>query len=124
MILQSLWNRVGDEWIVGKAARLLFGAAAALILVITAIFYYLPLPGNPAISARVLFGIIGVSGGLSVFFLWSGMWRYWIRYDRSGRFARRVWFVILLVGVCYGAVVYYLCVYLPNTGARTEERVA
>lgn len=124
MILQGLWKRVDDQWIVGKPARLLLGVAAALILVVTGVLCYLPLPENPTIITRILFGIIGVSGSLSIFFLWSGMWRYWIRYDHSARFTRRIWFVILLVGFCYGAIIYYLCVYLPATGTSAEEKAA
>jgi uncharacterized membrane-anchored protein len=123
MILRPFSKRMSDDWIVSKTARLLFGGAAALILILTGVFC-LPFPANPAIGTRVLFGIVGVGGGLSIFFLWSGMWRYWTRCDRSSRFARRLWFVVLLVGVCYGAIIYYLSVYLPNTGARAEERIA
>jgi hypothetical protein len=122
MILQRFWKRVSDEWIGSMAARLLFGAAAALIVIMTVSLHW-AIPQNPGPFAKLGFGLGGILGGLSVFFLWSGMWRYWIRRDSSSRFVRRIWFVILLVGFWYGAVAYYLCVYLPSTGARTQERV-
>ena len=123
MILQSFWEQVSDKWLSSKMARRLFGAATAMIVIIT-IAFYLPIPPDPPVAERVLLGLVGILSALSVFFLWSGMWCYWIRRDPSSRFARRVWFVVLLVGFWYGAAAYYLCVYLPGTRESVQERAA
>lgn len=108
-----LWERVGDEWFGAKRARRLFSAAAALVVTGTAVLCF-PIPAEPRFAVKLVLGLAGVLAGLSVFFLWSGMWQYWIRRDPSSRLARRAWFVILLVGFWYGAVAYCLCVYLRN----------
>jgi uncharacterized membrane-anchored protein len=123
MLLQSFWERVGDDWITSKPARLLFGVATSLIAMITFV-PFVRVSRNPPPLGNILLGLIGVLAGLSVFFLWSGMWRYWIRRDASSRSARRIWFIILLVGIWYGAVVYYLFVYLPTTRVEIRGRAA
>jgi len=56
-------------------------------------------------------GIEAVLGPLSVFFLWIGMWRYWIRIDNSSRREKIISFILLFVGMFYGAVIYYFFVY-------------
>jgi hypothetical protein len=42
------------------------------------------------------------------------MWKFWIARNEGSRLHKRVWFVLLLFGVWYGALAYYLAVYLPN----------
>jgi hypothetical protein len=67
------------------------------------------------VLSNTVLGIGGVLGAVGVFFLWGGMWRYWIGCDSSFVFARRVWFLALSVGLWYGAILYYVLVYLPQT---------
>jgi hypothetical protein len=43
------------------------------------------------------------------------MWHYWGECDSSSPAARRAWFFVLIFGLWYGAVLYYLFVYLPST---------
>ena len=123
MILQSLWKRAGDRWFSTNEARIVFGAAAGLILAVTAVLWR-GTPKNPAPAVNVGLGVLGVLAGLSIFFLWSGMWRYWIRCDSSRLLVRRIWFFVMLVGFWYGAVLYYICVYLPRTTTRRQQGVA
>jgi uncharacterized BrkB/YihY/UPF0761 family membrane protein len=61
-----------------------------------------------------LLAIGGAAIAVSAFFLWGGMWKYWIVCDSSSQLSRRVWFVVLIIGLWYGAVLYYLFVYLPD----------
>lgn len=67
---------------------------------------------------RLPWGILGVLGPIGLLFLWFGMWRYWVRVDDSNLWAKRAWFVVLLVGFWYGSVLYYLFAYLPQVIRR------
>lgn len=108
------WKRVTDEWLVSKSACTLFGLAAVIILAITAIaFAGLP-EGEVTPAGNLGFGILGVLGAVGIFFLWGGMWKFWSHLDSSARWVRRVAFAILVVGVWYGAILYFLLVYLPS----------
>jgi uncharacterized membrane protein len=109
-----IWKRIGDEWLDTKAASGLFGASAFVIVAVTPIWFgYVTIP-DTTLWANVFLGISGVVGALSVFFLWSGMWRYWMQCDASTRGVKRAWFLVLLIGFWYGAILYYLLAYLPR----------
>jgi hypothetical protein len=75
-----------------------------------------------SLLSRVFGGIAGVLGSLSVFLLWSGMWRYWTRIDESRKAGRRFWFCILLVGIWFGAALYYALVYVPEVKRHWREQ--
>jgi membrane protease YdiL (CAAX protease family) len=110
--LTYFWDRVGDRWLLSRIACALFIGASILIIVLTSLLA-LDVPTGSTAWSKTLWGGVGVLTGLSVFFVWSGMWRFWTKLDNSSRPARRVWFIILLFGLWYGAVLYFLCVYTP-----------
>lgn len=130
MFFKSLWDRIPDNWLVNRAATIVFAASALLaVTVFPAVSHidYSYVGAHPLANALV--GLYGVLGALSLFCIWSGMWRYWVRCDRSGPGARRLWFCVLLIGLWYGAAVYFVAVYLPQVLRRagpqpTDERVA
>jgi hypothetical protein len=64
--------------------------------------------------SRLPWGILGVLGPVAIFFLWFGMWRYWVRIDRTAGWERRKWFIVLLVGFWWGSCLYCMLVYLPQ----------
>lgn len=105
---EVFWDRIGDRWLVGRGAAVLFAASAmatvvgsvALIWKWAAVFAELP--------------ILIVTVCLSGLFLMSAMNRYWARCDRGSRVARRIWYFVLTLGVFYGASLYYAAVYLPQ----------
>jgi len=110
-----IWKWLGEEWFASKNASTLFAVCSVLTLVLTAVLYIgVPSPSALSTTSIVLFGIVGFLGPLAMFFLWGGMLRYWTRSEPSGRAATRFWFVLLIVGLCYGAILYYLFVYLPS----------
>jgi hypothetical protein len=117
-----IWKRISDEWLVSKAASGLFAVSSFVIAGVTWLLFGYNLPQNPPLTVEVLCGILGVSGPIAMFFLWGGMWRYWMRGEPSNRFLRRLWFVALVLGIWYGAILYYLLVYLPGAGTRAIER--
>lgn len=108
-----LWENVTDEWLVSRTACAFFGGAAFLGVALTTLLVAVPPHGEPTLALRVAWGALGVLGTLGLFFLWSRMWIFWKKYDSSSRWVRRLFFAILLVGLCYGAVLYFLLVFLP-----------
>jgi hypothetical protein len=123
-MLLFCWWRISDDWLVSRAAVYMFAIAALISCAMTPFIFGLLKINDFGLLSRILWGSAGVLGSLSVFFLWSGMWRYWTRIDESSKAGRRFWFCILIVGVWYGAALYYGLVYVPQVkthwGNRTE----
>lgn len=119
----QFWNRVSDKWLVSKVSSRLLAVSSALTVAVTLLLYSNFINQHSGAPWSVFYAILGVSGALSIFFLWGGMWRYWLLGEPSNRFARRIWFAILILGLWYGAVLYYLLVYLPGKEEREIEHV-
>jgi hypothetical protein len=117
-LFSSLWDRVGDRWLASKAACVLF-ALSSLAVTLMTVAFALELVRDSGPFSETLWGAAGVFAALSVFFLWSGMWRFWTKLDHSSSFARRCWFVVMLIGFWYGAILYFLFVYIPHVGRRS-----
>jgi hypothetical protein len=110
----GLWNRFKDDWLVTRQASRLFVASTILALALTPVFLGMGVTANMPLWMRIPWGILGIVGPLAVFFLWIGMWRYWVRVDDSAVYAKRLWFLILLLGFWYGSCIYCYFVYLPQ----------
>ena len=54
----------------------------------------------------VLFGVWGVYTGIGAILLWIVMWIYWARVERPSSSSRTGWFLALLLGMYYGALIY------------------
>jgi hypothetical protein len=119
------WGHISDEWLVSRSALYIFTIAVAISFSIAPVMLGLVKINDFGLLSRIFWGTVGVLGSLGVFFLWSGMWRYWTRIDESSKTGRRFWFCILLVGLWYGAALYYGLVYLPQVkrhwGGRAKE---
>ncbi len=50
------------------------------------------------------------------------MWRYWFRLDNSPPYLKRTSFILMLVGVWYGAVLYCYFVYGPQVTRSSWAR--
>ena len=109
-----LWNLIGDQWLISKAAVRIFAIAASLAVVVPALVYLDMVRDTGALS-QVFWATAGVLTALSIFFLWSGMWRFWNKFDQSSRVARRIWFLVVLFGFWYGTVLYFIFVYLRQS---------
>jgi len=117
----GFWNWYTDEWLVGRQAAKLF--FVAIVFVIAALPVFLGLIEDPAkmsFPPRLAWTIVGIVATISVPFLWLGMWRYWVRLDNSGVLAKRIWFVILLFGLCYASCLYYFLVYRPQIARKVN----
>lgn len=116
----AVFDRFSDEWLVTSWASRLFLLAVPFVLAVTPVFFGWVNIRKPTPVTQVLGGTVGVVGPIALFFLWFGMWRYWVRFDTSGSRSRKVWFVILLVGLWCGSVLYYLLVYRPQISSRAD----
>jgi len=120
----GFWNWYTDEWLVSRqAARLFFVAIAFVIAVLPVFLGSIGDPAKMSFPPRLAWAIVGMVAPISIAFLWLGMWRYWVRLDNSGVLAKRIWFVILLFGLCYGSCLYYFFIYRPQVARKeTTER--
>jgi len=115
-----VWNWFEDDWLATRRAAWLFLVSTFLVLALTPVL--LGKFDTKAMSfwARLAWGILGVLGPIALFFLWFGMWRYWARIDNASRWAKRMWFLVLLVGFWWGSCVYCYFVYLPQVFRRAR----
>ena len=115
-----IWTWFKDEWLITRQAAKLFVVSTLLVLAMTPIFLGNVDTQRTSFWGRLPWGILGVLGPIALFFLWFGMWRYWVRIDRSGLWAKRMWFVVLLVGFWWGSCLYCFFVYLPQVFRRAR----
>lgn len=117
-----IWTRLGDAWFFTTRAIAMFALCCVLTLAITIVVWTNVASTLDGISIEtVSIGFLAFSGVFAAWFLWGGMLRYWIQHDPSPKWVRRVWFPILLLGLCYGAILYYAVVYLPTTHERRTQ---
>lgn len=62
-------------------------------------------------SLTALLDVAGAYAGIGGICLWVTMWVYWIAVERGGVLARIGWFLLLLLGLCYGALIYAITVW-------------
>jgi hypothetical protein len=119
-----IWTWFKDEWLITRQAAKLFFTSAILVLASVPVVLGWKIDiEKMSFWPRVPFAIYFVLLPIAIFFLWFGMWRYWVRIDHASRRDRRMWFVILLVGFWWGSCLYCLFVYLPQTFNRARDEV-
>jgi len=69
----------------------------------------------------VFFGVWGVYTGIGAMLLWIAMWIYWARVERSSGGNRAGWFLALLFGMYYGALIYTFCVWRKGAIKAVHE---
>lgn len=103
-------KRKYDEWIIGKTAAVLFGAAAALIPAALVILVFQTRRSSfPELPFYVFL--------VSLCFLFGGMHRYQACWDAQTARSRNIWFLVLHGAVGIGPIAYYTLVYLPQIRA-------
>lgn len=115
----SNWLR--DDWLISRRVAKLFFLSAICGLASTPIFVELWDPTKVSFWVRFPLTILVMLGTVAAFFLWLGMLRYWVRLDDSRVWAKRAWFLVLLLGFPYGSFLYYFCVFLPRVIRRRVE---
>jgi hypothetical protein len=116
----GIFSWFSDDWIVSPVARRLFLVSTLLVVAITPFFLGYVDISRMSFWERFPWGILFLVGPLGMFFLWLGMWRYWVRIDDSPPRQKRLWFIILLVGFWWGSCVYFYCVYLRQQSTSQE----
>lgn len=109
-----------ESWLISRRTSALFFLSAILVLGLTPVFMGQVDTTNMSFWHRVPWGLLGVLGPVGLFFLWFGMWRYWIRLDRSTPWLKRTWFLVLLLGFWWGSVLYYFAVYVPQVLSKQK----
>jgi hypothetical protein len=115
--LPSSWLR--DDWLISRRTTILFFVSAVLVIALTPVFRGMDTT-NLTFWQRLPWGILGIVGPIGLFFLWLGMWRYWVRLDRSSTWMKRIWFLVMLIGFWWGSVLYYFFAYLPQVMDKTR----
>jgi uncharacterized BrkB/YihY/UPF0761 family membrane protein len=115
-----MWTWFRDKWLMTRRAAGYFIVSAVLVLGVTPMFLGRIDTSKMSFLERLPWGILGMVGPIAVFFLWIGMWRYWVRLDDSKPMQKRLWFVILLVGFWWGSCLYCFFVYLPQIFRRVK----
>lgn len=110
-----------NDGLLSKPAAWVLGISAALSIVVTPIVFGQIRITNYSTASRLFWAIAGILTPASIFFVWIGMWRYWVYNDQSKLAIRRLSFALLLVGMWYGAALYYLAVYLPQARRRWAQ---
>ena len=109
-----IWRRIDDNWVVSRSAAKLFAVSSIVILAMTGFFFLNINASELGTLSNALLAAGGVCAAASVFFLWGGMWKYWMRFESSSPSARRAWLLLLVVGLWYGAILYYVFRYLGH----------
>jgi len=117
----QIWDWFTDNWLSSRQAARLFFVAVVFVLALIPVFLGSVDPARMSLAMRIPWTIVGLVGPVSFFFLWFGMWRYWVRLDHSRAVAKRFWFVIRLFGLCYGGCLYYFLVYRPAGESEREH---
>lgn len=101
------WPRI----LFAPSAPYLLGVASVLSIWLIILVYFEPSPATSV--GNVFFGVTGAAAAVGFFALLVPMWFFWLRCDHQPRWRKAVWFFLLLFGVSFGAIPYYLAVYLP-----------
>lgn len=112
-----------DDLLVSRAAATLFFVSTILLLALTPVFLSRVDPRGMSFWMKLPWEILAVIAPIGLFFLFFGMWRYWLRIDNSSKWAKRVWFLVLLLGMWYGSALYYFFAYLPQVMRRLRTEV-
>ncbi|SRR6266446_7310850 len=118
-----LWDKSMDDWLTTRQAAKLFLVSTLLVLALTPVFLGRIDTTRMSFWARLPWGVLGVLGPIALFFLWIGMWRYWVHLDNSRAWVKRMWFIVLLAGFWWGSVLYYLSAYLPQVNLKGKMEV-
>jgi hypothetical protein len=107
-----------DDLLSSRVYASLFLMSSILVVGLTFLVQSNVDPSKLSLWIRIPWTALAVFGTLGLFFLWIGMWWYWVRLDASSGLSKRVWFVVLLAGFWYGSILYYFSVYLPQVVRR------
>jgi hypothetical protein len=112
--------RVFRDNLVTKSYLLIFLVSSVLFLLTIAMLEVSIDPLRMPVWYRIPFTLLGMLGVVGCVALWLGMWSYWLRFDCSKAFVKRLWFLILVIGFSFGSVLYFFFVYIPQVTRRIK----
>jgi hypothetical protein len=117
-------NWFHDDWLVTRLAMRLFFLSTIIVLAVRLTLFGSVNPNQISFWSNLGWGLFGVVAPIAIFFLLFGMWRFWLRVDDSGRWAKRFWFFALLLGIWwwYALCLYCWIVYLPKGNTKKPSR--
>ena len=116
-----VWKWLPDRAVVSLTSAILFGLASSIIVVVTVITAEVNRRDDVFLHKDAILALAGALAALSVVFLWGGMWTYWVDWDTSPTATKRLWFVIMVCGVWYGAIAYFLAVYVRTRKSNANR---
>ena len=109
-----------DDRLVSQTYLRLFSVSAVLCVAVTLFWFHPVDPLDTVLWLRILITVIGMGATVGLFFIWLGIWFYWVRLDGSEAWQKALWFFVLLAGFCLGSTLYFLFVYLPQMMRRAK----
>jgi hypothetical protein len=115
---------MNKEWFVwGNGPRVMFFSACAMVVL--GLLFWVTDSSEGALERAVAaskflqytVASIGAVGAAGTLLLYVSMWYFLIRVDRSSKWFKRASFLLLLVGLIYGGLIYYLLVYLRQVAS-------
>jgi hypothetical protein len=118
-----LLDKIRDDQIVSRRAVRFFVASSLFVVGLTAFLLTGIDPAKLPFWYRLPITILVMLAVVATFSVWIGMWRFWIRLDRSSKAIRRMWFVLLLIGFWWSSCLYLYIVYFPTVRKKQEWQV-
>jgi hypothetical protein len=111
-----VWERIGDKRLVGKGAATVFSGCAivSILLVVVALL-------DIRLGRTTMPGFLLIAGVVGALILWTGIERYWARYQGQTGTTSKVWFVVLTFAVFFGPALFYVFVYFPHVRRNWQD---
>jgi len=138
-----LWKHISDEWFYTRSAVWVFSISATLVVLCTVFggslefvpnsvqLFLTKEASNPSLMVQLGFALVAIPLVIAYLVVLVGMFRFWVVCDHSSRMARRIWFVVMIVGMLFGfslgTALYCFAVYLPQVlknSSGQSQRVA
>lgn len=115
----SLFRVFWDD-LVSKRYKIVFSLSSVFTVAAFCIMRFVGDFSDRPLLIKLLLTSVVMLGVLGAVQIWFGMWSYWVRFDSSRDWTKRVWFVVLLIGVCFASILYFAAVYIPQVMAQTK----
>lgn len=123
--MSSLLSCFDEAHITSRPASIVFGIASMVAIAFSAVWRNLnSIPVPTSEISNVLWAVCGSVGVLAIVVIWIGMWQFWKKCDRSSKSMKMFYFLLLTLGMWFGAIIYYLAVYLrrPRSKVACDPR--
>ena len=122
---------MSKDWLVWGGGPFALLLSTVAILGMTGYLYAFPVMhldlqrlATESAPIRYTSAIVGAAGAIGGLLLYVTMWFYWARIDSSSVWKKRIWFLVLLLGLWYGSCLYYFTVYRPQVAAFRKGATA